>query len=164
MVALRHRTFQAHDAQGICAFIQSAEELFFFFPKAEFPLTSKQVIDSARERESPTVAILDDQIVGYVNFIEARPNLYCTLGNLVVSSARRRIGVATFLVHIMIQKAREQYAARFVRASCFSHNTAAYQLYHGMGFTPTNMAQRQTPDGEVVLLVNLELALGGNRV
>ena len=157
---LSHRIFKAHDADSICAFVQSVEELFFFFPKAQFPLTSKQLIDSASERESPTVAIMDDRIVGYANFIKAQNNFYCALGNLVVSPTHRRKGVATFLVKVMIQKAIEEYAARFIRAACFSHNTAAYQLYHGLGFKPTDMSHRQSPDGEVVLLVNLELSCG----
>jgi GNAT superfamily N-acetyltransferase len=157
-MGLRHRPLEDGDADVICRLVQSAEERFFFFPEAADPLTAQQLLDGARDRKTPTVALLDDQIVGYANFIKARPNLFCTLGNLVVSPSHRRSGVATFLVNAMVQMAIDIYAARFVRVACFSHNTAGYQLYHGMGFRPTDMVPRPAPGGEIVLLVNMELS------
>ena len=83
--------------------------------------------------------------------------MYCTIGNLMVDPQLRRRGVARYLVQTMVAMATDQYAARFVKASCFSHNTSAYQLYHSLGFRPDGMSPRRAFDGEMVLLVNMVL-------
>ena len=40
---LAHREVRPDDVPTICAFPQSAEELYFLFPKATFPLTPAQL-------------------------------------------------------------------------------------------------------------------------
>lgn len=157
-MAFSHRPLEDKDVQEICRFPQSEEELFFSFPKAQYPLTPIQVMNAVSGREDPSVVILNGEVVGYANFIKVRPDIFCTLGNLLVNPFHRRKGVATYLVNTMIHIAKEKYKARFVRAACFSHNSAGYQLYRGMGFKPADMVHRTTPDGETVLLVNMELA------
>ena len=79
------------------------------------------------------------------------------MGNLVVDPDRRRQGIGRFLVQAMITAAVAQHQVKFIRVACFSHNTAAYQMYHGLGFKPDKMVQRTTPEGEAVLLVNMTL-------
>lgn len=157
-MAFTHRPLEEGDAEAICAFAQSEEELTFFFPKAVYPLTPKQLLKDAEQTDAPTVALLQDQVVGYADIVNVRPNLFCTLGHLVVSPSHRRQGVATYLVKRLIQMAKERHSARFVRTACHSHNTAAYQLCHGLGFQPTDMVPRPAPDGGTILLVNMELA------
>lgn len=152
-----HRPLEDKDAEVICSFAQTDEELFFAFPGAAFPLTSDQLITAAKERHDPTVVLLDDAVVGYANFIEAKKDRFCLIGNLMVHPEFRRKGVATYLVKAMLRKGMEKYCTRFVRASCFSHNQKAYQLYHKLGFRPGEMEQRVTSDGTPVLLVNLYL-------
>lgn len=152
-----HRPLEDGDVPEICDFPQSEEELYFSFPKAQYPLTPEQLKDAADKRKNPSVVILDGKVVGYANFFKVRPDIFCTLGNLLVHPLHRRQGVATYLVQTMIRIAVETYKARFVRAACFSHNSAGYQFYRGMGFKPADMVHRTTPDGETVLLVNMEL-------
>ena len=159
---LEHRPFEQGDADAICSFPASAEELFFMFPKAVYPLTPEQLIRAAAERHNPTVALVDGRVAGYINLVEARPRHYCALGNLVVDPAVRRKGVAQFLVKVMVETAVAQYAARFVRASCFSHNKGACNLYHKLGFRPSDLAQRLSPEGEPVLLVHMYLQIKGS--
>ncbi len=154
-MTLTHRPLDPSDAEAISAFPLSEEELFFAFPKAAFPLTPDVLLRTARERLSPTVALNDDDVVGYANFIKVKERSFCAIGNLMVHPAHRRKGVATYLVKAMVRQATEIYCARFVRAACFSHNQAAYQLYHKLGFRPGEMEQRVTSDGTPVLLVNL---------
>ena len=155
-----HRPLEERDADTICGFARSAEELFFAFPKAAFPLTSDALLSAARQRFEPTVVLQDGEVVGYANFFKVKEKGFCAIGNLMVHSEHRRQGVATYLVKAMIRKAFETYCVRFVRASCFSHNQAAYQMYHGLGFKPADMEQRLTADGTPVLLVNLYLHQG----
>lgn len=157
-MTLSHRPLDDKDAHVISAFASSEDDHMFSFPKAPYPLTPQFVLDAAHKRESPMVVLLNEDVVGYANFIQTRPNLFCTLGNLVVNPLFRRQGVATYLVNTMVALAVDMYGARFVRAACFSHNTAGYQLYRGMGFKPLDMVHRTSPVGETVLLVNMELA------
>ena len=42
---LTHRPIAEKDIQVICGFPQSEDELFFWFPKAVFPLTPLQLQD-----------------------------------------------------------------------------------------------------------------------
>jgi len=152
-----HRPLEETDARAVCGFAQTAEELFFAFPKADFPLTPEVLLSLARQGFCPTVVLLGDAVVGYANFTAIRERGYCAIGNLLVHPGFRRMGVATYLVQVMARKAMEMYCARFVRASCFSHNREAYQLYHKLGYRPADMEQRLTVDGIPVLLVNLYL-------
>ena len=154
---LSHRPLRSDDARLICSFAQTAEELFFFFPKASFPLSPQVLMAEAAQRFSPTVALAGDHVVGYVNLLEVIEKRYCTIGNLAVDPASRRQGVARYLVQTMVAEAVEHHGAKFIRVACFSHNTAAYQMYHAMGFKPDDMEQRTSPQGEPVLLVNMIL-------
>ena len=159
-MTLTHRPLDAADAGAICTFAQSEQELFFAFPKAAFPLTPETLVQTAKQRLSPTVVLHDGDVVGYANFIKVKERGFCAIGNLMVHPDHRRKGVASYLVGVMVRQATEIYCARFVRTACFSHNQAAYQLYHKLGFRPGEMEQRVTSDGTPVLLVNLYLHRG----
>jgi ribosomal protein S18 acetylase RimI-like enzyme len=155
-----HRPLEDKDAEIICRFAQSAEELFFAFPKAAFPLAADVLLAAARQRFEATVVLCNGVVVGYANFIKVKEKGFCAIGNLMVHPDYRRQGVATFLVQVMIRKAFGNYCVRFVRSACFSHNQPAYQMYHKLGFKPAGMEQRLTADGTPVLLVNLYLNRG----
>jgi GNAT superfamily N-acetyltransferase len=148
------------DADAICTFAQSEEELFFAFPEAAFPLTPEVLLEIARGRLSPIVVLLDGDVAGYANFIKVKERGFCAIGNLMVHPDHRRKGVAAYLIEVMVRQAAEIYCARFVRAACFSHNQAAYQLFHKLGFRPGEMGHRLTSGGTPVLLINLYLNRG----
>jgi RimJ/RimL family protein N-acetyltransferase len=153
-----HRPFQETDAAAICRFPQSAEELFFMFPQATYPLTPDQLRAAVRWRHEATVALLDGRIAAYADFEQIQENHFCTLGSLVVQPQHRREGLAVYLAGAMVQTALERHGARFVRASCFSHNKAAYALYYKLGFKPADLALRTGPDQEPLLLVHMHLS------
>ncbi|VVP19672.1 hypothetical protein PS900_03788 [Pseudomonas fluorescens] len=52
---LNHRPVKASDVKMICGFPQNAQELFFMFPKAHFPLTETQLITAISQRFDSTV-------------------------------------------------------------------------------------------------------------
>lgn len=52
-----HRTLEASDAEAIAKFPQSVEELFYMFPKAEYPLQPEILLKEAERRFYPTVVI-----------------------------------------------------------------------------------------------------------
>ena len=61
---LSHRPVAEKDIQLICGFPQSDDELFFFFPKASFPLAASQLQDAIAQRSDSTVVELDgDKLV-----------------------------------------------------------------------------------------------------
>ncbi len=159
-MTLTHRPLEPADADTICTFAQSEEELFFALPEADFPLTPEALLQTAGRRLSPTVVLLDGDVVGYANFLKVKERGFCAIGNLMVHPDHRRKGVASYLVEVMVRQATEIYCARFARAACFSHNQAAYQLFHKLGFRPGEMGHRLAADGTPVLLINLYLNRG----
>lgn len=59
---LNHSTLEKSDAEVIVKFPQSEEELFYMFPKAEYPLNPEFLLKEAGNRFSPTVVMLDDKL------------------------------------------------------------------------------------------------------
>lgn len=155
---LSYRPLNLVDAEIICKFASSAEELLFMLPEANYPLMPVRFLEGARAGRDPTVALVDGRVAGYISFLEVREKKFCSIGHLVVHSEYRRRGVAAYLVKVMVQTAIEKYAVRFVRASCFSHNKAAYALFHKLGFQPADMGQRAGPDGEPLLVIHMHLS------
>jgi GNAT superfamily N-acetyltransferase len=158
-MTLDHRPFQKADAKMISTFPNSVEELFHMLPDASYPLESSRFLATTGQGHDPTVGLLDGRLAGFVNFAEVQEKKFCTIANLVVHRGYRRKGVAAYLVKVMVQTAMERYAVRFVRASCLSHNTAAYTLFHKMGFRPADMGQRLGPDGVPVLLIHMHQSM-----
>lgn len=56
------RAAQTSDYKTIAAFPQNADELFFMFPHATFPLTADQLEASAKERLKPTVVTCEGKV------------------------------------------------------------------------------------------------------
>ena len=145
------------DAEIICRFPQSKEELFYMFPRTDYPLTPEQLLRTAAERKCPTVVTLEKTVVGYGNFIHAGMEDYCSIGNVIVNPAYRRKGVATYLVKNFLDIAFTDFKAKYVRISCFNHNTAGLLLYKKMGFSPAEIEERQSHDGKVIAVIHLDL-------
>ncbi|WP_237886461.1 GNAT family N-acetyltransferase [Pseudomonas sp. PGPR40] len=139
---LKHRPVKADDIKTICGFPQNAQELFFMFPKAHYPLTEAQLIAAITQRFDSTVVEIDGAIVGFANFYRAERNGVCCIGNVIVSPTARGKGVATFIVETMTRLAFERYEANEVQISCFNENTAGLLLYPRLGFVPFAIEER----------------------
>jgi ribosomal protein S18 acetylase RimI-like enzyme len=157
MIKLDHRPFQETDAPTICSFPCSADELFFMTAETDRLTAPDQLKATLGQGHDPMVGLWEGRVAGYADFVEVHAKKFCAIGHLVVDPQLRRKGVGTYLVGIMIQKAIDQYAIRFVRASCISHNQPAYALFHKLGFRPATMVQRLGPDGDPVLMIHLHL-------
>ncbi|MDH1658942.1 GNAT family N-acetyltransferase [Pseudomonas mosselii] len=156
---LSHRPVQPADIATLCSFPQSADELFYMFPKATYPLTSAQLSEAIAQRSGSTVIEADGAIVGFANFYKAEYDGVCALGNVVVAPTARGQGVARYLVQCMIALAREDFAAREIWVSCFNHNTAGLLLYPQLGFVPFGIEERRAPDGSRVALIQMKQVL-----
>ena len=68
--------------------------------------------------------------------------------------------VARYLIGVMEDLARRDYAAPLMKISCFNDNAGGLLLYAGLGYRPVGIVERQAPDGRRVALVQMEKALG----
>ncbi|MFD1259631.1 GNAT family N-acetyltransferase [Entomomonas asaccharolytica] len=156
---LTQRPVQADDLAIICQFPQTAEELFFFYPSAEYPLTVEQLTLAIEQRTHPTVIVKDREIAGFANFYQWQAGGCCKIGNVIINPKLRGQGIAKFLIKAMIRKAREHYQANQVEVACFNDNTAALLLYKQLGFTPVDIEQRENKQGKKVALIHLSYEL-----
>ncbi len=150
-----HRAIEAPDAEVIATFPQSVEELFYMFPKAEYPLQPEFLLKEAKCRPSPTVVLLDDKLAGYGNFINAEHGDFCSIGNVVVNPAMRKMGVASYLVETLTAIAFNKLKAKYVKISCFNENIAGLLLYHKLGFAPAGMEIRKRQNDQQVALIHM---------
>lgn len=153
-----HREVRASDVPRICRFPQSAEELYFLFPKASFPLTPEQLQRAIDQRFDSTVVLDAGAVCGFANFYVREPGDSCAIGNVVIAPEVRGNGAGRFLVEAMASTALSKHAAREVRISCFNRNVAGLLLYAKLGFEPYAVERRMDPHGERVALIHLRLS------
>lgn len=148
-----HRPCSNNDIHTICSFPQNITELFYFFPKAIFPLTPEQLQSAIDNRSDSTIIESDGTIVGFANFV--RWGDTCNIGNVIIAPFARGKGVAHYLIKTMITLASEKHSASTVVISCFSENTAGLLLYKKLGFEPFDIEERESPEGKRVALVRM---------
>lgn len=154
---LSHREVRPEDVARVCSFPRSAEELFFLFPRAAFPLTPDQLRRAIEQRHDSTVVVLDDQVCGFANFYVREVSGTCAIGNVVVAPEARGRGVGRYLIEVMIRKALLDHRAEEVRISCFNGNVAGLLLYAKLGFAPFDVERRLDPGGARVALIHMRL-------
>ena len=150
-----HRVLENTDAEEIVKFPASADELYFLFPKADYPLRSEILVNEAQKRSHSTVVLFEGVLAGYGNFIKAELGEFCSIGNVVVNPELRRKGVASYLVDTLTAIAFKELSAKSVKISCFSSNTYGLLLYHKLGFSPCSMEVRKKPNGEQLALIHM---------
>ena len=155
---MTHRPDPGQDIQTVCGFAQDAQELFFFFPKAQFPLTPQQLSQAVEERADATVVELDGEVVAFANFYRWESEGRCSIGNVIIAPAARGRGAARYLMRQMIDLARTKYCAREVTVSCFNQNLAGLLLYPKLGFEPFAVEERVDPQGNRVALIHMRLS------
>lgn len=143
------------DISEICSFAKSADELYFFFPKARFPLTPEQLSEAIGQRSDSTVIEEDGKVLGFANFYRWGLQSTCSIGNVVVSPQARNRGIAKFLMGHMLSLAYTKYNASEVTVSCFNFNTAGLLLYPKLGFKPYDIEERKDKNGNRVALIHM---------
>ena len=152
---LQHRPVKADDIKTICRFPLNAQELFYMFPKAQYPLTEAQLSNAITQRFDSTIVEAGNSIVGFANFYRAETGGVCCIGNVIVAQQARGQGVATFIVETMTALAFERYDAKEVQISCFNENTAGLLLYPKLGFLPFAVEERTALDGRRLALIHM---------
>ncbi|MCH8506750.1 MAG: GNAT family N-acetyltransferase [Ectothiorhodospiraceae bacterium] len=160
---LQHRPAEQRDLEVICTFPRSEAELFYFYPKARYPLTLRQLEEAVEQRVNSTVVEQDGDVVGFANFYRWDGGV-CCIGNVVVAPQARGQGVARYLVRTMLSLARSEHNAAEVRISCFNSNTPGLLLYAGLGFVPFAVEERAGPDDARVALIHMRYQEEPNQV
>ena len=155
---LTHRPVAEQDLAAICAFTQSAAELFYCFPKADFPLTPGQLQAAIDQRSDSTVVLLEGAVVAFANFYRWETGGVCAIGNVMVAPAARGRGVARYLIEQMLDTAFTRHQACEVQVSCFNPNIAGLLLYPQLGFLPCGVEERAGKGGERLALIHFRLA------
>lgn len=156
-MSLTHRPIVEKDIQAVCGFPQSEDELFFLFPKAEFPLAPSQLQESIAQRSNSTVVELDGEVVAFANFYRWETAGSCAIGNVIVSPLARGRGVGRYLIEQMTKLAFSKYMAIEVTVSCFNQNVAGLLLYPKLGFQPYAVEERKNKKGNRVALIHMRL-------
>ena len=156
---LSHRPATFDDLPEVVTFPQNADELFFCYPKAIWPLDVEQLAAAMAERCDSTVALLDGRVAGFANFYQWQQGESCALGNLMIAPWARGRGVARYLVTAMEQLARERHQASRMRVSCFNANSAGLLLYPALGYALSGLVERRDPQGARVALLQFAKAL-----
>ena len=152
---LQHRPVKADDIKNICSFPLNARELFFMFPKAQYPLTEAQLSNAIAQRFDSTVVETENNVVGFANFYRAETGGLCCIGYVIVAQEARGKGLANFIVETMTALAFDRYDATEVQISCFNENTAGLLLYPKLGFLPFAVEERMSLDNRRSALIHM---------
>ena len=153
---LSYRAVEYGDFEKICKLPQNAEDLFFMFPKAEYPFTENQLEAAVNSRLDSTVILFDEKIVGFANFYEVVEQQYCSIGNVIVDSSHRSIGFGEFIIKTMESIGVEKYNVQEFHVSCFNTNTKGLLLYSKLGYKPYETERRVNKENEACVLIKLK--------
>ncbi len=146
------------DAEIICLFPQSPEELFYMGPKFVYPLTVDQVLQMAERRSSATViADGEDRPVAYANLYDVnQEQSLCYLGNVIISTAHRGKGISDFLLQKMMASASNEHKLKRMRLYCHNTNTKALLFYARHGFVPCGIKVMKNHADVTVVSIEME--------
>lgn len=133
---LSSRSVEKEDFEHISKFPQNDMELFFMFPKADFPLTVTQLENAVNNRYDSTVVLKDKIVVGFANFYEVTINEHCSIGNVIINPDFRGIGIGSYLIKTMESIAVTKYNVKEIHISCFNKNVDGLLLYSKLGYKP----------------------------
>lgn len=153
---LTNRSLTADDAEIICHFVCSSEELFYLAPTAYYPWTADQLLISCAERAENTVFCMDEQIIGFANFYHCGEDKQAFIGNVIVAPAFRSMGMGKMIIKHMLKVGFDTCQFDEIHVSCFSSNTPGLLLYKKLGFIPYGIEQRTNQLNKPVALLNFK--------
>ncbi|GFM86847.1 N-acetyltransferase [Pseudomonas cichorii] len=152
-----HRPMEEKDIPIVCELPQNADELFYMFPRAVYPLTPPQLKEAMETRFDSTVIEMNGEVVGFANFSRSDFRGRCSLGNVIIAPKARSKGVGRYMISCMMNIAFDKHEATELTASCFNHNVPGLLFYPRMGFRPFAIEERRDKHGARVALIHLRL-------
>ena len=132
------------------------DELFRVYPKGTHPFSLEQLRHLVSSRKELTVAVLDDEVVGFANLYDVAFGKSAYIGNVVVAENARGQGFGRTLVQYMLKCALDKYEVKEVKISVFSDNIEALLLYASIGFVPYEVEGRMAPSGVRTALLHMK--------
>lgn len=154
--SLVFREVLEQDLPRLCSLPQSEDELFFMFPRAQFPLQPTELAHAIQQRQDATVAVLDGSVIGFANFYQWEHGGRCAIGNVIVAPEARGQGFGSALIEHMTALAFDKYQAQAVSIACFNTNVAGLLLYPRLGFQPYATEERQSKRGQRLALIHMQ--------
>ncbi|MET0092658.1 MAG: GNAT family N-acetyltransferase [Sedimenticola sp.] len=145
------------DFEGIVRLVRTPEDLFYVYPKGIHPFSIRQLKHIAESRKELTVAVKNNEVVGFANLYNVELGKTAFIGNVVVSQDVRGQGYGRIIVRHMLLQAFEKYSVKEVRISVFSDNTHALLLYTNIGFMPYEVEERIKPSGARIGLIHMRI-------
>ena len=149
------------DLDVICSFPRNQEEMIFSFPRAVYPLTPDQILETIRNRLQPTVVLRDNQVVAFATLYDVK-EFSCYLGNVIVSPGYRGRGAASYLLEVMEKVAKEEFSTSRLKLICQNTNTRGLIFYKKHGYSPVNLFSRQNESGDYVVGIEMEKLIGSS--
>jgi len=146
---------------GISALVPTPDALYRIHPSATFPLDSAQLLELMKARHDLTVLVDDGQIIGFANLYNVKANQSAFIGNVVVSSSHRGLGLGKALIVYMSRLCSDKYNAE-AHLSVFNFNTTAILLYTKLGFKPYAIEERLGLDKQSIALLHMCLDHASN--
>jgi ribosomal protein S18 acetylase RimI-like enzyme len=155
MNAFTIRPVADSDFDLICSFPQNIDELYFMYPKAEYPLTHSQLQDAISQRSDSMVLENDRTVIGFANFYQWKSFGQCSIGNVIIAPSSRGIGAGKYLIYEMMKIAKTKHNAVEISISCFNKNTDGLMFYHQLGFKPYEIEPRFDKQNAPVALIHM---------
>lgn len=148
------------DYAAICGFPQNADELYYAYPSAVYPLTPEQLDANVRKRLFPTVVTAaDNAVAGFANLYDLADGERVWLGNVLVSLAHRGTGAAAALVGRMIAVARDELRVKELHLVVHQPNGRAMLFYAKLGFRPYAIEKAADRHGNPIAKIRMSIGL-----
>lgn len=159
MMLFDNRPVQEDDFQIIAQFPLNTSELFFIYPKWNYPVAPSDILEVANQREHATVITCNNEVVGYCNLYNVEKGNHCWLGNVIIAPDYRGKGAGTYLLETMMKKAREDIGVKQLKLMCHNINTRALLFYNKIGFKPFDLQELPDKNGAKLVLIKLAIDL-----
>jgi len=147
------------DLQLIASFPVSEDELFYVYPAASYPLTTKQMLANFVSRKGNSVLEVDGKPAAYANYISIDKGNDAVIGNVIVDPSLRGKGIGINLLTHMMDVAAKEFGAKKAVIPCFNSNTSGLIFYHNLGFLPFSSEIRQKENGKHEVLLYLQKSI-----
>lgn len=154
-----HRKVEPKDLQGICRMPQNADELFYMFPRACYPLDEIQLMEAIENRKCSTVFLDGNTLIGFANFYEVEHEDYCSLGNIIVHPEWRGKNVSDYIVTTMEDIGKRMFDIKEMHLSCFNNNVKGLLLYHRLRYIPYEIEKRTDKENRPIALIKMKKKL-----
>jgi len=121
------------DLEKILDFSINRDELFYFSPSADYPLTFDH-LQQICKGVGAIVMLKDKHIVGFANFNLVKKHSIAFISNVIIKPEKRQSGLGRQLLVHLIDKGLHQLQLKAVHLSCYQDNIAALSLYKKTGF------------------------------